>query len=65
MRRVWTCRRTFVAVLGMCMLLALGLLGREPVAGSIVTICMAIAAANATEATLKHKASAQNDSIPR
>lgn len=59
MKRAWTCRRTFVALVGMAMLFCLGCMGREAVAGPLVTVVMAIAAANATEGALKAKHAAR------
>lgn len=56
MRRVMQCRRTFVALVGMVMLFALGYSGREQVSGALVTVVMAIAVANSAEATLKSRA---------
>jgi hypothetical protein len=64
MKRVWSCRRTFVALVGMTMLLALGLINHADVAGSIATICMALAGANAAEAAVKHT-KGQPDATPK
>ena len=49
----WKCRRTFIATLGLILLFILGFWSGMEVAGSIVTVVMAVAGANATEKILR------------
>ena len=44
-----TCRRTFVAIFAISCLTALGFIGAVDVAGSIATVALAVAAANAAQ----------------
>ena len=55
MKYVWECRRTFISVLGILCLLALGLVQDMDVATAIATVAVGVAAANAGEAAFKKR----------
>jgi hypothetical protein len=48
-KRIWTCRRTFVAIFAISCLTLLGFYGGLEVAGAIATVALAVAASNAAE----------------
>lgn len=52
MRRVFTCRRTFTGLVGMCLLFLLDLVQNEPTGGYIVAVVACIAGSNAMQQTL-------------
>lgn len=58
MKSIWTCRRTWIATLGVIVLGALGWHGVD-VAGAIAAISMGVAAANAAEGSLRARAAAK------
>lgn len=53
MKKIWTDRRIFVAIIGMVFLTFLGYTKGAEVAAAISTIVLAVAASNATESILK------------
>lgn len=55
MRRLWTCRRTFVAVFSISVLAALCYFCKIDVAGSIAAIALSVCAANAAQASFEKK----------
>ncbi len=55
MKSIWTCRRTFIAVLSLGALLVLGLVNHTDVSGAIATVSIGLAAANAGEAAMRKK----------
>jgi hypothetical protein len=61
MKYVWTCRRTFLAVLGMLGLFVLGLVNGSDVASSIAAVAIGLAAANAGEAVGSKRVGGSND----
>lgn len=56
----WLCRRTVTCWLGLLLLFVLGLLHREPVAGCMVTVCMALAASHTSEAVMTSRKQGQD-----
>ncbi len=63
MNKLWTCRRTFVSVLGMAACLALGLVNHFDTSNAIAVIAMGLAAANAGQAVMTKKGDT-NATIP-
>lgn len=61
MRRVLECRRTFIALVSIGCLTALGLTGHGDVAGSIAMVSMALGAANATQAAFTQTKEGRKD----
>jgi low temperature requirement protein LtrA len=64
MKKVFTCRRTVIALFAISCLTALGILVNAEVAGAIATVALAVAAANATQGVFtsdKNKADSQGD----
>ncbi len=55
MFKVFQCRRSFLALVAMCMLFVLGWMHGEVVAPHIVTIVLGIAGANAAQGVLASK----------
>ena len=53
MKKLWTDRRVFIAVVGLGILCFLGYTKGAEVVAAISTIVIAVAAANATEAIMK------------
>lgn len=63
MKRIWTCRRTFLAALALACLTFLGYkMDSTDVALSIAGIVTAIAGANSFEAAKKHQGSKEENS---
>jgi len=55
MSKIWSCRRTFVAVLAILCLTGLGIFSAATVAPSIATVALAIAGANAFQKSQEKK----------
>lgn len=53
MKRLWTCRRSSIALIGMALLTVLGLVNKVDVSGALASICIGVAAANSAEAFKK------------
>ncbi len=49
MSKIWSCRRTFIAVLAILCLTGLGIFNAVTVAPSIATVALAVAGANAAQ----------------
>ena len=50
MKRIWSCRRSMLALIGMCLLTAMGCYLKTDVSGALATIILAVAASNAAQA---------------
>lgn len=55
MKKIWTDRRTFVGIVAIASLTYLGITGGADVAGSIATVALAVAAANAAQGVFEKK----------
>lgn len=64
MKWLWDCRRTFIATLGMLACVALGLVNHTDVTGSIASIAIGLAAANAGEGIYRKRKDAPDASPP-
>jgi len=58
MTKLFTCRRTFVALVGMLFMLILGLVNKTDVSMTLATVVIAIAGANAAQGTMETQAKA-------
>ena len=61
---IWHCRRTLVAAYTVTLLFVLGVLGKEPVAGAMAAVVLAVAGANAGESILTRRNQDAQDSPP-
>lgn len=55
MKKIWNCRRSMLALIGMVLLTAMSFINKIDTSGAIATIVLAVAAANGAESAYKSK----------